>query len=1017
MKDLIDKLTSIAESGGEYWKGTDEAPPGKKLVGDSIIPELANDSKDKSLEWKLEEEFANFNEADEAITPEDVKSAWLQVFPHSSVSANIIMGDAGFAFRLSKDRTECANNIAENDPLYYRAFLRDGNFEESGCRLFINPEPGSYNVYGSAKMRKQTIKNVTVDKLVRRFNQVKDFISANAGNTKNVQFDIYSKLGTQPVNELNDNDNIDSEEKDLRSQIEQLKKMIANPRGRGVASMRQHLDQLYKELEDLINITEETIGTHPKRSVRKGARVRKTDETVLSEERESFLADVEMIKAELADVLRGNTKPEVFWKHLAAWRLTVGQVYSTDVFRHARDLLKSGEGERELAEAERDPDEDKPFRKHQQDKLDDEVAAGTNKDITKVKVSGSWKDRKKEALPLYYTTYSAALSSARAELERKGYTVSDDVWFREVNSGPRKPQPGRTNRLQLQLDKDGVPTKHHANIQVYNRGNEIPNAYELNMYTDNLKEGWESGPDERERPERDDDKKYRDRQQEKLDDPNTPKDDVTKVKISGAWKDRFKDKPTESKLGEAKSLHTHVKIVKGASAGKSGYVRQIKKNRLNGEVHLDIDLEDGGQTVELKQNCRVIKGTAEQLTELTPKKSAPGSTADTKFNGWNIRYQLAPKQGSTEFRGMAVHSQSAKTPPLSATGTSSQDVIDKLKAMIKTNKGNTEISADRVIVDFNVHVTRDIVGHNDEIFGDIIDLNGSPALLISATQQGGMQRAQDRRSSANKTEGTSGQHAFSMSGKKARAAGLTHARYTLGDATSYTAGVTAYPLEFNSEVHPGERVMLTNPGVTIAYPRKELGETGMSVNELNEDDDTNDYSSNWFVYNKKSQTPFKGFNSKDEAYTYLIDKMMFNNDYTVLHKSEIEHGYPPKTPIMADEAIDPPSSQGAPQAAPAVGTGGTIKPIVPGAGANPADDASLAQAALAGAATMKSAVGAPATPDALEKSLDAVSQGVSTNANDMKNVQPVLDVLNKASKDPKLANQFKQFASQAKLVP
>ena len=42
----------------------------------------------------------------------------------------------------------------------------------------------------------------------------------------------------------------------ITKEIEQLKKMITNPRGRGVASMRKHLDQLYKELEKARNVSE-----------------------------------------------------------------------------------------------------------------------------------------------------------------------------------------------------------------------------------------------------------------------------------------------------------------------------------------------------------------------------------------------------------------------------------------------------------------------------------------------------------------------------------------------------------------------------------------------------------------------------------------------------------------------------------------------------------------------------------------------------------------------------------------
>ena len=83
-----------------------------------------------------------------------------------------------------------------------------------------------------------------------------------------------------------------------------------------------------------------------------------------------------------------------------------------------------------------------------------------------------------------------------------------------------------------------------------------------------------------------------------------------------------------------------------------------------------------------------------------------------------------------------------------------------------------------------------------------------------------MKRATDRTATANKREGKAGQQAFSMSGREAISAGLTHARYTLGEPFTYTEGVVGYPLNFHSEVYPDESMRMNFPGVTIAYPRK-----------------------------------------------------------------------------------------------------------------------------------------------------------------------------------------------------
>ena len=80
-------------------------------------------------------------------------------------------------------------------------------------------------------------------------------------------------------------------------------------------------------------------------------------------------------------------------------------------------------------------------------------------------------------------------------------------------------------------------------------------------------------------------------------------------------------------------------------------------------------------------------------------------------------------------------------------------------------------------------------------------------------------------------------------------------------------------------------------------------------------------------------------------------------------------------------------------------------------GANdPQQAAKVAQATQA----MKSATGASAPAPNIAKALDAATQGKSVNAMDMKAIEPMMDVLGAAAQDPKLANQFKTLAMQAK---
>ena len=69
IKQLIEKMDQFAgekvgQKPGDQWKGTDKAPPGKKLVGDSILKDLSKGKKGKSKEQELSEEFQAFLEAE-----------------------------------------------------------------------------------------------------------------------------------------------------------------------------------------------------------------------------------------------------------------------------------------------------------------------------------------------------------------------------------------------------------------------------------------------------------------------------------------------------------------------------------------------------------------------------------------------------------------------------------------------------------------------------------------------------------------------------------------------------------------------------------------------------------------------------------------------------------------------------------------------------------------------------------------------------------------------------------------
>ena len=83
---------------------------------------------------------------------------------------------------------------------------------------------------------------------------------------------------------------------------------------------------------------------------------------------------------------------------------------------------------------------------------------------------------------LYHSTYTSAIQSAEQHITDSGFEVSADELMDVVGFGPAKPQPGKTNSLHLKLTKNGKLVRVMAHLQVYNRGQEIGNCYELNVY-------------------------------------------------------------------------------------------------------------------------------------------------------------------------------------------------------------------------------------------------------------------------------------------------------------------------------------------------------------------------------------------------------------------------------------------------------------------------------------------------------------------------------------------------------
>jgi len=80
---------------------------------------------------------------------------------------------------------------------------------------------------------------------------------------------------------------------------------------------------------------------------------------------------------------------------------------------------------------------------------------------------------------VYHKDFSTAVQYAKKEVEKKGYEIDDDEWFRKVASGPRKPSKGKTNSYNIELTKGGKTVKQRLQMQVYGMDS---GKYELNYY-------------------------------------------------------------------------------------------------------------------------------------------------------------------------------------------------------------------------------------------------------------------------------------------------------------------------------------------------------------------------------------------------------------------------------------------------------------------------------------------------------------------------------------------------------
>jgi len=112
---------------------------------------------------------------------EEVKACWLEVFPNGHITSRVILGSTSFTMYLQKP-CQWANGISRNDSLHYAATLyRSGEWQESMNYLLVASSE-KYSAYESVSIRKQNIKALSKDNLVKRFKKIRQVVLDNHSN-------------------------------------------------------------------------------------------------------------------------------------------------------------------------------------------------------------------------------------------------------------------------------------------------------------------------------------------------------------------------------------------------------------------------------------------------------------------------------------------------------------------------------------------------------------------------------------------------------------------------------------------------------------------------------------------------------------------------------------------------------------------------------------------------------------------------------------------------------------------
>ena len=106
-------------------------------------------------------------------TAQLIKETWLEIFPNGHAQIRKILDGYSVILLI---QNEWHNGIMQNDPLSYWVRIDGENAKEFQLHCLTRPPEGSNLVYKTVRMRKQTIKNITKEKLIKRFSKIKEWL-------------------------------------------------------------------------------------------------------------------------------------------------------------------------------------------------------------------------------------------------------------------------------------------------------------------------------------------------------------------------------------------------------------------------------------------------------------------------------------------------------------------------------------------------------------------------------------------------------------------------------------------------------------------------------------------------------------------------------------------------------------------------------------------------------------------------------------------------------------------------